>query len=306
MSAGRRVLVVDNPIAGRRRRSPGSFHRTIDALAASGCITTVLPTDGRHQAEAQVREARDDPGLEADVIVASGGDGTVNEVLSGLLDGAAVQDGVFQGPAFATFPFGTVNVLALEIGLEPKPAAMAGMIAEGRIIEATVGRVEGRRFLLCVGAGLDSAAVKYLKPWLKSLIGRGAYFVALLIALIRDGSTVFEVEIDDQRYRASTVIVTTCSRFAGPHVVAPEARLDDGTLHVLLGLRTGRWNLVRYGIAYARGRIPFLDDVLVRPVQSLRILEPRGYAVQVDGDLRGQLPVEVVAEEARLRLLMPN
>jgi diacylglycerol kinase family enzyme len=306
MNPGRRVLVVDNPVAGRRRRRPGSFRRTIDALAASGCITTVLPTKGPDQAEAQVREARDDPGLEADVVVASGGDGTVNEVLCGLLDGAAAQGGIFQGPVFATFPFGTVNVLALEIGLEPKPGAMAAMIAKGRIIEATVGRVEDRRFLLCVGAGLDSAAVKYLKPWLKSLIGRGAYFVALLLALIRDGSTVFEVEVDGQRHRASTVIVTTCSRFAGPHVVAPEARLDDGTLHVLLGLRMGRWNLMRYGIAYARGRIPFLDDVLVQPVQSLRILEPQGYAVQVDGDLRARLPVEVVAEEARLRLLVPE
>ncbi|HJP20779.1 MAG TPA: diacylglycerol kinase family protein [Alphaproteobacteria bacterium] len=306
MNAGRRVLVVDNPIAGRRRRRPGSFRRTIDALAAGGCITTVLPTGGPDQAEALVREARDDPGLEADVVVASGGDGTVNEVLCGLLDGASTRDGVFQGPAFATFPFGTVNVLALEIGLEPKPADMAGMVANGRIIEATVGRVEGRRFLLCVGAGLDSAAVKYLKPWLKSAIGRGAYFVALLIALIRDGGTIFEVEIDGQRHQASTVIVSNCSRFAGPHVVAPEARLDDGTLHVLLGLRSGRWNLIRYGIAYARGRIPFLDDVLVQPARQLRILEPKGYAVQVDGDLRGHLPVEVVAEEARLRLLVPQ
>ena len=293
--AERRILIIDNPVAGRRGRAGPAFAATLDALAAEGAAVTVMLSERPGHAEVLAR----DHVAAFDVVVAAGGDGTVNEVVNGLL---AAKGGGAR-PLLATLPYGTMNVLALETGLDGTPAATARVLARGGSVAATVGIANDRRFLLTAGAGIDSAAVRYLTPRLKRSLRGGANFAALAMALVRDGGALFEVEVDGERHAASTLITTSASRYAGPHVVAPGARLDDGTLHVLLGLGHGRWNLMRYGIAYARGRIPYLPDVLIKPTRRVRVLSPAGYPVQLDGDNRAQVPLDITLDDRTLEVL---
>jgi len=304
----RRILIVFNPIAGRRRKK--LFARTIDALTDRDCVVEVRVTQGPGDAEVFAREAVA-TGL-YDVIVAAGGDGTINEVIQGMTcygtgtpGDAPAEDGMYVGPAFATLPFGTVNVLALDIGLGKRAEEMAATIAGGREIAATVGIAGDRTFLITAGVGLDSAAVRYLKPWLKRLFGWGAYIFSMITALIRDGGVVFEAEIDGERVTGSTVVVINVSRFGGPHVVSPETRIDDGVLTVLVALGLGRWNLMRYGLVFGLGRVPQIPDKIVKPVREVKILSPVGYPVQIDGDCYGTVPVTFSVAPAALRLLAP-
>lgn len=304
----RRVLIVFNPIAGRRRKK--LFGQTINALKDRGCVVEVRVTQGPGEAETFTREAVAS-GL-YDVVVAAGGDGTINEVIQGLTcygggtpGDAPAEDGLYVGPAFATLPFGTVNVLALDIGLARRAEAMAETIARGREVAATVGIAGDRTFLITAGVGLDSAAVKYLRPWLKRLFGWGAYIFSMITALVRDGGTVFEAEIDGERVSGSTVVVINVSRFGGPHVVSPETRIDDGVLTVLVALSLGRWNLMRYGLAFGLGRVPQVPDKIVKPVREVKVLSPVGYPVQIDGDRYGEVPVTFSVAPAALKLLVP-
>ena len=305
----RRVLIVFTPIAGRRRKK--LFGQTIDALKDRGCVVEVRVTQGPGDAETFARDAVA-AGL-YDVVVAAGGDGTINEVIQGLTcfgcntpGDAPSEDGLYVGPAFATLPFGTVNVLALDIGLEKRADAMADTIANGREIAATVGIGGNRTFLITAGVGLDSAAVKYLKPWLKRLFGWGAYIFSMITALIRDGGVVFEAELDGERVTGSTVVVINVSRFGGPHVVSPETRIDDGVLTVLVATSLGRWNLMRYGLAFGLGRVPEVPDKIVKPVREVKIISPVGYPVQIDGDGYGVVPVTFSVSPSKLRLLVPD
>jgi len=196
-------------------------------------------------------------------------------------------------PAFSTLPLGTINVLALELELPPDAAGLAGVLAEGPLIPVTVGCANGRHFLLTAGAGADAAAVKFLSPGLKKLFGQTAYYIALVRALIAEGNTVFDVEIEGATHRVSSVIITNAARYAGDKVVAPDARLTARDLHVLIGLRHGRWNLMRYGAAYMRGNLYTLPDVRIIPVQRMRIASPVGKPVQLDGDNRLVTPVDI-------------
>ena len=82
----RRVLVVFNPVAGRRRRR--LFRATLEGLTALGCIVTVRATTGPGDAE---RFAAAAPSSEFEVIVAAGGDGTLNEVANGMRGGEAAR-----------------------------------------------------------------------------------------------------------------------------------------------------------------------------------------------------------------------
>jgi len=275
----RRILIIHNPTAGKRRTA--LLDGVVAALTARGVPVAVVVTQDPDHATELARAA------DADVVVAAGGDGTINEVVHGLM----TRDGA--RPAFATLPLGTINVLALELELPREAAGLAGVLTDGPLIPVTVGRANGRHFLLTAGAGADAAAVKFLSPGLKKLLGQTAYYIALVRALIAEGDTVFDVEIDGTTHRVSSVIVTNAARYAGDKVVAPDARLTARDLHVLIGLRHGRWNLMRYGAAYMRGVLPHLPDVRIVPVQRVRIAAPVGKAVQLDGDNRLTTPVEI-------------
>ncbi len=277
----RRLLIILNPIAGRRRRD--LLDGVVAELRRRRVATTVVTTEGPDHAVDLARTAK------ADVVVAAGGDGTINEVVHGLM--TRKPDAV--RPAFATLPLGTINVLALELGLPRDAAGLAAALAEGPVIPVAVGRANGRHFLLTAGAGVDAAAVRFLSPQLKRLIGQAAYHVALIRALIAEGGTVFEVEIGGETHFVSSVIVTNAARYAGDRVVAPAVRLSDDVVHVLLGLSHGRRHLIRYGVAYMRGTLPFQRDVKIVPARRLRIVGPAGKPVQLDGDNRLTTPVDI-------------
>ena len=79
--------------------------------------------------------------------------------------------------------------------------------------------------------------------------------------------------------------------------------LADGAFHFLLGLSHGRTALVRYSLAYALGRISKLHDLLIRPTRRVCVISPGGYPMQLDGDNRAQVPVEIAVAEGRLSVL---
>lgn len=289
----RRFLIVHNPVAGRRRHE--FVAAIVRALGDLGCLVTVRTTSGPGDAIEMARIAED-----VDVVVAAGGDGTLGEVAHGL----CLRDG--ERPALGMVPLGTINVFAAEIGMPKKAADIARMFAEGPLMETALGTVDGRHFILTAGAGVDAASVGFLSAWLKKLVGETAYHIALVRALIAEGGTVFEVEVDGTPFRVSSLIVTNASRYASDRVLVSDARLSDDTLHVILGMKHGRWNLIRYGVSFMRGKMQTLPDIHIVPMRKLTIRSPSGKPVQLDGDNIASVPVEIALSPERLQLVVPG
>src|SRR5689334_19804350 len=99
--AARRILVIFNPAAGRKRRP--ALNRVVAAIRAQGCGVTLLETAAPGDAELIARAASPQ---DFDVVAAAGGDGTINEIVNGLRG---------QALALGIIPLGTANVLADEI-----------------------------------------------------------------------------------------------------------------------------------------------------------------------------------------------
>ena len=298
-AAQRRVLVVHNPVAGRRRRR--FFDAVLAGLAAHGCVVTVRSTAGSGDAEAFAAAA---VGADFDVIAAAGGDGTLNEVANGLCRDA--EDRRDATPALASVPLGTVNVLALEIGLAQQAGAISRMIACGPHVPMIPGIANGRRFVLTAGVGIDAAAVERLSAAAKRVLGQAAYALAAARALAAEGGTVFEVEVDGERLVTSSLTITHASRYGAPHVAAPNARLSDPHLTALIALGRGRRDHLRYAWAYVRGRLPEVPDIRTVAVRRMRVFGPAGKPVQLDGDIWGQTPLEVAMDDRALRLIVPE
>lgn len=287
-SAAERLLVIYNPIAGRRRRR--FLSRVLEALERRGLSVRLEPTRRRGDAEALARGARTGG---ADRVVVAGGDGTINEALNGL-----------EGPVppLGIVPLGTANVLAHELGLGARAEAVAAAIAEGSPRAVTLGLVNGRRFSMMAGVGFDAHVVRDVSPRLKRAIGKGAYALETLRQLLVFAPRTYDLRIDGAAHRAASVIVCNGHYYGGKFVAAPAARLDAPEFQVVLFGRAGRLAILRYALALAFGRLPALADVTILPARTVEIAGPTGEPVQADGDILAHLPArfDAVPEAAKL------
>ncbi len=293
----RRVLVIYNPAAGRSRRK--RLAAVLDRLAARGCVVTTRETMRRGDAEEFAREVCTEA---CDVLVAAGGDGTVNEVINGML-GRTVR------PMLAVIPLGTANVLACEIGLDPQdPDQIAETIAVAGCHTVHLGIANGRHFLLMAGAGLDAHVVEGINTHgaLKRHTGKFAYVVEGLRQAFGYDFPALQVRADGHVYEGRMAVACKGRHYGGPFIAAPDAKLESPSLEVCILPNKGMAGMLRYGLALPMGRLSALPEVLVVSAQSITILGPRGAPVQADGDIIARLPAEITVAEETIDLLVPG
>lgn len=288
------IVVIYNPVAGRRKT--GRVQKFAALLTARGHDVAIAPTAGPGDACRLACEAAG-----ADVLVAAGGDGTVNEVVTGLLRRALGC----SLPPVLFLPLGTANVLAWELGLPDKLADLAALPGSGKTIAARPGRANRQPFVLMASVGLDARAVAAINTGLKRWLGGGAYLVAALTALHAPRPR-YTATIDGQEFTAAGVIATRARRYAGPFVIAPDAGLDQPGTYVLLLQSYGLWASLRYGLALARGRLQHCADVTLRAGTVISISGPDQEAVQIDGDIATRLPVTISLDERVVEFLIPT
>lgn len=290
----RRILVIYNPSAGQwRRRRLKATLRTLEGLG--GLLTlheTTRPGDA--EATAQGLAAKD-----YDVVVAAGGDGTINEVANGLIKAAGPI------PPLAIIPLGTANVLAQEIGLRGQPAAIAEAIIGGERQRVHLGKANGRHFIMMAGVGFDAHVVANVDLALKRHTGKIAYVLETLVQALRYGFPSCRVTIDDKSFDARSVVICNGRHYGGPFVAAPEASLGTPAFEVCLLERGGWTHVLRYGAALVLGRLSSLPDVRILSGRVVRIDGQKGLPVQGDGDIIATLPVEVVVAPETLDLIVP-
>ncbi len=290
----RRILAVFNPAAGRNRRA--RFDDIVELLRKSGCVVSVVETKAPGHAEAIAREASANQNSEFDVIVAAGGDGTVNEIVNGLKGGSLV---------LGLMPLGTANVLADEIALGRSVEATARALALGPIRPIHLGRINGRRFVMMAGAGFDANVVHGVSLALKKVIGPLAYVWQAAVQAFREDHAGCAVTIDGVSYKTTSVVVCNGRRYGGPFIAAPNASLTEDRFHVVLMQGRGWINIARYGIALILGKISTLSDVLIVPGRDVEVDGIKGRPVQADGDIIATLPAHISVDPEPVRLIFP-
>jgi diacylglycerol kinase (ATP) len=256
------------------------------------------PTTGPGTADRIAREAIENG---SDLIIAAGGDGTLNEVMNGMVHTAV---------PLAILPAGTANVLATELGLGRNPAHAAAMIPKlvGRRI--AVGRLdcEGRErhFLSMVGVGFDAHIVYNLNASLKLRFGKGAYWISGFSHAVRRYPE-FEVESAIGRRMCSFALVSRVKNYGGDFEIARSASLlDDGFEAVMF---EGRHALpyLKYFCGMIIGRLGAMRGVTFLQAKKLRVSHPTDSRVyiQCDGEYAGRLPASIQIMPEALTLLVP-
>lgn len=233
---------------------------------------------------------------ELDVIVAAGGDGTVNAIVNGMAE---------KPRDLAVLPFGTANVLAREIGLPRRSEALAALIADTPARPVWPGRIGNRLFVTVAGAGFDAEIVAAVDPRLKRRIGRLAFLWAILTRLAQYRRAELSILADGVAYRATAAIVTKGRLYAGPFVIAPAGNLAEPVLDLLLFRDSGRAAVLRYLCALPLGRMARLKSVTCLRIRNATISAGEPLPVQADGEIVGQLPATIALAAQPIPLIRP-
>lgn len=288
----RRTLVVANPTAGTFRRS--RLDAIVAALRQGGAPVDVRLTQRAGEIAEICATIPGDVGL----VVVAGGDGSVNEAIAGF-------EQVAEPPPLALIPFGTANVLAHELGLPRRPAALAEVILGARTAPLHYGRVNGRPFVLMVSAGFDATVVHSVSLAEKRRLGKAAYFwTALRLTFGRRPGDI-TVEIGDERITCRLAAVLNVSRYGGPFRVSPNQSPHLPGLHLVIAPRDDVPAVLRLGAALMFNRLARSRDLVIRPITRCRLDAATPVPCQVDGDTFGTLPVEITAADRALRIVVP-
>ena len=287
----KRIVIILNPLAGSRRQ--GRLRAVIARLRQNGAEVRVETTTAVGDA---TRFAQQINPNDCDVVVAAGGDGTINEVANGLV-GSALP--------LAIIPLGTANVLAAEIGLAADAASLARTILDGPAVQIHPGVANGRHFLLMAGVGFDAEVVAAVTARLKRWLGKSAYVMQSLSLLLRYDYPRFRLTIDGRGYDACSAIVAKGRFYAGRHICAPDGGLAKPRFEVCIFKRSGPLAVVRYGAALLFGRLPYHPDVLLVSGRDIRVEGPSTARVQGDGDPFGTLPLSIGLAPRTLSLVTP-
>jgi YegS/Rv2252/BmrU family lipid kinase len=281
----RTAVLISNPNAGRGgRQRAREVARFRELLQGRGLAVEVLNTSGPGEATLLARRAAERGVRE---VIVSGGDGTINEALQGLV-GTDVRIGIW--------PRGTANVLARELKLPAGVDKSVEVIARGlsrRIyigcatIEATG---ERRYFFLMAGVGLDASIVEGVRPRLKRRIGKGAFWYSGIGHLLRWQPVPFRIEIDEELFEGTFAAVGKAPHYGGDLSITPRARLDEPRFEVCVINSRSR---IRYLSLLARamraGVRPGTKGIFFK--RGTRVRATGDVLVQVDGEIIGRPPM---------------
>ena len=314
----RRVLLLYNPASGiRKERRRADVEAVTKVLRDAGVEVRGNVSGGPEATLQQVRQAISE---RVDTVLACGGDGTINDVLQGLV-GSRVALGVI--------PVGTANTLAHDIGLPLHPVKAARALLSAVPLRLAAGQVDYRAFdgktvrryfTVAVGVGVDAHLFYKLNAAVKSRMGMTAYYAKATRLWLTHKMLFFDAEYVDAATdktfttTVSELLAVRITKFGGIlREFAPGASLKRED-HRLVLFKTGSRLLylayIARGLFGARWSVPKVElrtsrriscrSVELNPSKAERIF------VEADGELVGTVPAEISVVPDAFTLLVPS
>ncbi len=295
------IGIVYNPFAGGLK---GTKRLRLDEAAGifrkAGRQVELYPTTGPNKAGELARKAIKDG---CDLILAAGGDGTINETVDGIA-GSPV--------AFGALPAGTANVLANEVGLSNRPDRAAAQLLHAVPTRISLGALDRpglprRHFVLMAGVGLDARIVYELDLNLKARLGKLAYWHGGIRQLGRPVPR-FLIHVDGTERQASFALITRVRNYGGDFQIARRVRLTDRDFEMVI-FEDREWqDYLRFFGAVVTNRLYDTPGVTVcRATEAvLHAPDDNRIYVQTDGEAMGNLPATISTVPDALTLLIPK
>jgi len=294
------AFLIYNPFAGKLIRNQQELlQRTLDRLSARGHRITAVATTGPRTAAGLARECIE---KSADLILAAGGDGTINEVVNGM---------VHSRVPLGILPAGTANVLAVEIEIGTRMLKAAALLEDCTAQRIALGhlqnQIEERYFILMAGIGLDAMIVYNIDAKLKASFGKVAYWLSGFSQFGRP-LPEFDVISNGHTSRCSFALASRVRNYGGDLSIARNASLFSDHFELVLFEGPNSIPYVKYLVGVITNCLPRMKGVSLLRTQSVELecASDPGVYVQIDGEYAGRLPVRLSIVPQALTLLVPS
>jgi len=292
--------LIMNPRAGQKlgvQTNEAGVEAVQAALEAAGVHVVLQPTKRPKHATELAQEA---VRAGCKLVIAAGGDGTVAEAGEGLVN---------TDTALGIMPLGSIMNMARTLCIPRDLNQAATVIAGGKVLAMDAGRVGNAHFLEAGGVGLAAALFGYFE---RVDTGRTGWRVALRGALryIRHvGTPRLRLEIDGERseVRAAMVTISNGPFVGAAYALAPQARIDDGLLDVVVFRGAGVARVLFHMAMVAGGRrLPPPPEAQMTRARTVTVetRRRRRLPVHADGSVVGSTPAHFEVRPAALRVLV--
>jgi YegS/Rv2252/BmrU family lipid kinase len=292
-----RALVIVNPLSGRgRHENEVGAHaaQAVEVLARYGIEAQVRTTSGAGDANRFARDAAD---AGADLVVAWGGDGTINEAASALVN---------RHIPLGIVPAGSGNGLASDLCVPFVPADALVVAATGRDFAIDAGRVHDSLFFNIAGVGIDALIAARFAERGPRKRGPLGYLQIGLEELMHRRTQRYEICIDDDRVEHHALLLALANgrQYGNRLCIAPGARLDDGLLELVIVEQQSALAIAMRLPSLFAGRLRAGGGVTMRAVREVIVRADHPIPFHVDGEPRlgpAELQVRVLPQALVVR-----
>jgi YegS/Rv2252/BmrU family lipid kinase len=301
----RSAVIIYNPSAGRFSVKP-FIHSAVQELeSAEWRVDAAETQSGEHTIELARHAAEE----QRDAVFAVGGDGTIGNVVNGL---------VGSETALGVLPAGTANVWSIELGLRPfawtRPWVLrrnASILARAPAHRVDVGSCNRVSFMMWAGIGLDAMAIQSMEPRIRldKFFAMPEYAATAIWNAAQWSGLNLHIWSDEHEVEGRFILaVATNIRhyMGGLSNLSPDACIDDGLLDLWLFSGSNLGDALRHAYELWRGTHVNSEAAQRITFRSLRVEADAPYWIQTDGEARGTAQVTEISVQTRaLKLLVP-
>jgi diacylglycerol kinase (ATP) len=272
----KRLRLIYNPYAGRRKLT-GQLDTVIRIFQESGHEVSVHRASSPEDIEETASQSRD-----VDRLVIAGGDGSIHQVVNGLLSIPADQR-----PALGILPVGTANDLAYALQLPKSIPEACKVIGRGNVYSMDTGMVNDRYFVNVASAGLLTDVSQKVDIRVKNSLGQLAYFLKGIETLPSYRPFGVEFEFGGKHYTEEVILFMAVNGLSvgGLRQLVPRASLSDGKLDILMVPLVGWPETLRILLRVLRGEHVNTEKMREFQISELTVHTDRPISTDLDGEL---------------------
>ncbi|TKC14769.1 diacylglycerol kinase [Robertmurraya kyonggiensis] len=292
----KRARIIYNPTSGREMFKK-HLADVLQKLEEAGYETSCHATTGAGDATVAARVAVE---RRYDLVVAVGGDGTINEVVNGL----AEQE---YRPKLGIIPAGTTNDFARAVHIPRDVMAATDIIVQGDTIPVDIGRINDKYFVNIGGGGRLTELTYEVPSKLKTMLGQLAYYLKGIEMLPSFKATEVSIEYDGKLFEGEVMLflVGLTNSVGGFEKLAPNASINDGLFSLLILKKTSLADFIRVATLALRGEHVNDPNVIYTQANRIKVYSQDTVQLNLDGEFGGLLPAEFVNLYRHIEVFVP-
>lgn len=293
----KRARLIYNPTAGKEAVKK-ELPLILETLENAGYETSAHATTGEGDA---TREAKLSVEREFDLVVAAGGDGTINEVINGL----AEQE---YRPKLGIIPAGTTNDFARALHIPRDIKKALDIIVKNETMKLDIGKVNGKYFINIAGGGRLTELTYDVPIKLKTMLGQLAYYIKGIEMLPSLKPERTKIEYDGEVFDDDIMLflISNSNSVGGFEKLAPDAKLDDGYFDLLILKKVNLAEFIHVATLALRGDHLKNENVIYAKARNIKVTPAEKMLLNIDGEYGGELPGEFTNLKQHIEFVVPK